>query len=78
MRALSLRRMITVSGFVAAAGLVMGAGPVRIDAPVRGQVIDVDTKRPIHGAFVRLQREGWCPNFSHGGDRHPSPRGRRR
>lgn len=61
MRVISLRRMSMVSGLVAAAGLLMGAGPVRIEPMVRGHVIDAETKAPVPGAVVRLTREATCP-----------------
>lgn len=40
--------------------LILAWGPVRIHLPVSGQVIDADTKRPIHGAAVRLDAAAIC------------------
>lgn len=60
--------------FIGVSGLlIFGVGPIRIDMPVRGQVIDSDTKRPIPGAAVRLDRTAACPRFFHGHDWHRLP-----
>jgi hypothetical protein len=48
-------------------------GPVRLVRPVSGQVIDRDTKRPVAGAIVTLDRETVCPKFIHGSDHYPLP-----
>jgi hypothetical protein len=61
---------------LAGLGLMIGAvacGPVRLVRPVSGQVIDRDTKRPVAGAIVSLDRETVCPKFIHGSDHYPLP-----
>src|SRR5436190_1048109 len=46
-------------------------GPVRISFPIRGRIIDSETKRPIPGAVVRFDRTGICPRYIHGSDHYP-------
>ena len=68
MHAMTLRRAGVLFTTAVAAWVQMGAGPVRIDTPVPGQVIDVDTKAPIEGAAVRLQRQVEPPDATLEGD----------
>ena len=63
MQVMTLHRAGMLFTTAVAAWVQMGAGPVRIDTPVPGQVIDVDTKAPIEGAAVRLQHWAGCPQF---------------
>ena len=72
MPVMTLRRAGMLFTTALAAWVQMGAGPVRIDTPVPGQVIDVDTKAPIEGAAVRLQHWAGCPQF-HVTKSHPKP-----
>lgn len=69
----SRHRMDTLFGLVAAAGLLMGASPVRTDAPITGQVTDVDTNAPIEGAVIALGQHAFCPRLGHGEDSHEKP-----
>lgn len=68
------RHRMDTFGLVAAAGLLMGAGPVRIDSALSGQVIDVDTRKPIEGAVLNLERQATCSCGFHCSIDHRLPR----
>jgi hypothetical protein len=50
--------------------IVSYCSPIRISFPIHGKVIDRETKQPIEGAAVRLNREAICRRMFHGSDRY--------
>ena len=52
---------------------MFASGPMEVDIPLQGQVIDADTKKPIAGVAIRLDRTAQCPRFFHGSDSHQFP-----
>lgn len=65
------RKIIGIVGTVVAIPLLLFAcGILKVEVPVRGQVIDADTKKVVQGAAVRLDRSAHCPRGFHGSVTH--------
>lgn len=72
---MTTRKVIGIGGIVVAILVLMFAcGIVKVEGPVRGQVIDAETKTPIPGTAVVFYQGADCPRLFHGVRNYPYPR----